>query len=152
MSPGGPVFNQDEDGDFCRAGWKVIQYQASEGYGPSVFKLLLKKPATDPTITTSGSLSEFSSEPGVYSEVQSYVVSGVNLEGDITITSPADFEISLTGVDGWVANPSFLTLSPDGGGAVSSTEIFVRFYRSGEGYSSGNITPSAQTLHRSMSV
>ena len=94
----------------------------------------------DPTIETSGTLEAFSSDVGEYSDIQSYIVSGVNLESDITITPPVDFEISLTGAGSWVANPSTIVLSPDGEGAVAATDIYVRFYRSDEGTSSGNIT------------
>ena len=115
------------------------QTAGNQGYGPSVF-MLAEEASTDPVITVSEAMEAFSSEPGEYSDIQSYSVSGANLEGDITITPPVDFEISLTGVDGWVANPSTIVLSPDGEGAVTATDIYIRFYRSDEGTSSGNIT------------
>ena len=115
------------------------QTEGNQGYGPSVF-MLAEQATSDPTITASGTLEAFSSDVGEYSDIQSYIVSGVNLESDITITPPVDFEISLTGAGSWVANPSTIVLSPDGAGAVAATDIYVRFYRSDEGTSSGNIT------------
>ncbi len=93
--------------------------------------------ATTPRITTSGTLNAFSSTPGNPSAEQNYAVSGSNLTGDITITPPADFELSLTSGSGFGAAP--LTLTPSGG-SVPSTTVYVRFNRATEGTSSGNIT------------
>ena len=91
-----------------------------------------------PTITIAGApLSAFSSEPGTPSAEQSYTVSGSNLDEDITITPPSDFEISLTSGSGWTTSPLTLTQS---GGSVAETDIYVRFNRATEGTSSGNIT------------
>ena len=56
---------------------------------------------TDPTITTSGTLTAFSSNPGVASAEQSYTVTGYNLTEGITVTAPADFEVSLTSGSGF---------------------------------------------------
>ncbi|MBE0697940.1 MAG: hypothetical protein IH586_13540, partial [Anaerolineaceae bacterium] len=52
-----------------------------QGYGFSVF--MLQEEITGPTITTSGSLSAFSSAPGVVSAEQSYTVSGSDLTDNI---------------------------------------------------------------------
>ena len=89
-----------------------------------------------PTITTTGTLNAFSSEPGTPSVEQSYDVSGINLTEGIAILAPTDFEISTTsgGVFG-----SSLTL-PQTGGLIASTPIYVRFNRSTVGTSSGDIT------------
>lgn len=63
----------------------------------------------DPDITvTPGSLS-FTSQPGVPSEVKNYTVSGTGLLGDVVITPPADFEISLSSGSGFSASPINLT-------------------------------------------
>ncbi len=93
--------------------------------------------APSPVITFTGTpLSAFTSEPGVPSAEQSYFVSGSNLTDDITITAPADFEVSLTSGSGFGSG----LLLTQTGGSVSSTEIFVRFNRATEGISSGDIT------------
>ncbi len=94
-------------------------------------------PATSSRITISGTpLSAFSSLPGGTSTEQSYSVSGSSLTGPITITAPADFQISLSSGTGF---GSSLSLSPSGG-TVAATPIHVRFSRATEGTSSGNIT------------
>ena len=100
---------------------------------------------TSPRITISGSLNSFSGEPGLPSSVQSYSVGGTNLEDDITITPPADFQIMKTGDVNWVSNPNTLVLTASGG-AVASTEILVRFLRPEVGTSSGSI------LHASLNA
>ena len=90
-----------------------------------------------PRITITGTpLSAFSSVPGNPSPEQTYTASGSNLTGDIAITAPSDFQISLTSGGGW---GSLLTL-PQSGGSVAPTTIHVRFSRATEGTSSGNIT------------
>jgi uncharacterized repeat protein (TIGR02543 family) len=109
------------------------QTAGNQGYGPSVF--MLQEESTDPTITTSGSLNTFGSEPGTPSAEQSYTVSGNHLTDDIVITAPADFEISTTSGSGFTSS---LTLA-ESGGTVAATPIYVRFNRATEGTSSGNI-------------
>jgi hypothetical protein len=91
---------------------------------------------TGPKIYTFGiPLEEFQIVPGGTSLVQSYEVVGVNLLGDITISAPEDFEISLSSDSGF---GSELVL-PESDGSVVSTPIYVRFSRDTEGTSSGNL-------------
>ena len=94
-------------------------------------------PPTGPTITTVGTLSAFSSQPGVYSTVQNYSVSGSNLEGDIVITPPSGFEVS-TDQSTWYTSASPLTLAQTGG-VVDSTTIYVRLYSATEGTFGPNV-------------
>jgi len=102
-------------------------------------------PVPGPAITITGTpLSAFISLPGTPSAEQNYTVSGSNLTGDITITAPTNFEISLTSGGGF---GSSLTLT-ESGGSVPATTIYVRFNHPSEGTSSGNIThesPGATT-------
>mgnify|MGYP000385061551 CR=1 FL=1 len=86
-------------------------------------------------------LAAFSSEPGTPSAEQSYSVSGSNLTDDITLTAPADFEISETSGSGF-GNSLTLTQS---GGDVAETPIYVRFNRATEGTSSGDITHNQES-------
>jgi hypothetical protein len=91
-----------------------------------------------PAITLSElPLSDFISKVGEASQEQSYKVSGQNLTAGITVTPPADFEISLTSGSGWTTSSLMLSQS---GGSVPETDIFVRFNRATEGTSSGDIT------------
>ena len=87
-------------------------------------------------ITISGTpLNSFSSQPGVPSAEQSYMVSGSGLTANMTITAPTDFEVSLTSGSGF--GPS-VTLTQSGG-TVAQTTIYARFTRATAGSSSGNI-------------
>jgi hypothetical protein len=90
--------------------------------------------STDPTIMTTGTMSAFSSQPGVPSAVQTYAVAGSNLGEDISITAPAGFEISTNSADYY----SNLTLTMSGG-SVLATTIYVRLNSATEGTFSGNI-------------
>ena len=90
----------------------------------------------DPTITTTGTLSAFSSVISVASTEQSYTVSGTYLAGNVTVTAPTGFQISTTSGSGF---GSTLTLSPTNG-TLASTTIYVRLYSATVGTYSGNIT------------
>lgn len=94
--------------------------------------------STDPTITVSpATLAAFNSQPGVPSDARSYIVSGSNLTGSVTITPPAGFEISKTAGSGFASTP--ITLTPNGG-TLAATTIYVRLNRATSGVSSGNIS------------
>jgi hypothetical protein len=117
----------------------VRAYLPEDGTNGTVARTLTI-PATTatPTITITGTpLSAFGSVAGTPSAAQSYTVAGSNLTGDITITPPADFQVSLSSGSGWTS--SSLTL-PRSGGSVAATPIYVRFSRATAGSSGGNIT------------
>ena len=92
--------------------------------------------AIDPTITTTGTLSAFSSVISVASAEQSYTVSGAYLAGNVTVTAPTGFQISTTSGSGF---GSTLSLSPTNG-TLASTTIYVRLYSATVGSFSDNIT------------
>ena len=120
------------DGDFkVRLSVSTDTY----AYGPAVF-VLGEEAIAGPKINTTGTLSAFSSPPGVVSAEQSYTISGSDLSGNIVITAPADFEVSTSEDTGF---GSTLSLSPSGG-TVAATTIYVHFLRATVGSSSGNIT------------
>ncbi len=54
-----------------------------------------------------------------------FYVDGINLTDteDLTITPPADFQVSLTGTGGWSSTP--ITITPSGG-EIDSVEVYVR--------------------------
>lgn len=72
---------------------------------------------------------------------KSYFVKGVGLTSNITITSPAGFEISTTSGD-YTGNTSSLTLTQTAG-VVDSTIIYVRFVPTSVIMYSGNISHSS---------
>ena len=74
-----------------------------------------------PAINTSGSLTSFSATEGTPSAAQSINASGTNLTGGITVTAPANYEVSLNNN----TFSSFVTLTPTGG-TVASTPVYVR--------------------------
>lgn len=80
--------------------------------------------AASPNITVGSAVSdlnyEFNSGP---SNEGSFTVEGSDLTGDITVTPPANFEISTTSGSGFVSTPIVLTES---GGSVASTTIYAR--------------------------
>lgn len=59
---------------------------------------------------------------GVPSRVKSFLVSGNPLAGDVTITAPADFEVSRTAANGYA--PSLILISSNG--KVDTTTIYTR--------------------------
>ncbi len=71
----------------------------------------------------------------------SFSVGGVNLSTDITVTAPANFEISLTSGSGF---GSSVTVPIDGGGVAASTIVYARLSASlGANSYSGNVTASS---------
>jgi hypothetical protein len=103
-----------------------------------------------PSIYLTGTpLDIFGCRPGEVSDEQIYNVSGEDLTEAISITAPADFEISITSGSGFT---SALDLEPSGG-VVSETPIYVRFSLDHEGDSSGVIEhTSADATTRSVPV
>jgi pectin methylesterase-like acyl-CoA thioesterase len=107
---------------------------------------------TGPTavITATGTLNNFTQvSTASPSAVQTYTVSGSNLAGNITITPPADYQISDDGGTTWhtTASPIVLTATA---GSVAATTISVRLNASALGAHNGNIShtsPGAVTVN-----
>ena len=80
--------------------------------------------STSPVIFASPStLNLTATRIGEPSSPQSYTVSGYNLTGNLTVTAPTDFEVSVTSGSGYATS---LNLTP-ASGTVSPTTIYVRF-------------------------
>jgi pectin methylesterase-like acyl-CoA thioesterase len=91
-----------------------------------------------PTITAISSLSPMTQYVGGPSTSRTYVVSGVNLTSNLSITAPASFEVSTNGTT-WTSS---LTLTQTNN-AVPNTSIFVRLNASAVGTYSGNLVHSS---------
>lgn len=91
--------------------------------------------STTPTILATASFSNFIQTIGSASAIQKATVSGNNLSGDITVTAPSGYEVSLDGTT-WTSS---VVLSP-ASGTISSTEISVRLNAVSTGTYSGNIS------------
>ncbi|MBN2663802.1 MAG: immunoglobulin domain-containing protein [Bacteroidales bacterium] len=89
-----------------------------------------------PLIQTTVSSIDFGGVGIGYFSEQSYDVSGMNLTGNVTITAPAGFDISLTSGSGYTNS---IVLTPVGG-TLSATTIYVKFEPAAEQNYSGNIT------------
>jgi len=95
--------------------------------------------AAGPLITPSvGALAYFSTPQSVPSSTQSFLASGSNLSGSVSVASPTGFEISTSSTFGFSTS---LTLSPTGS-TLASTQIFVRLAGTTGGPFSGNISIS----------
>lgn len=96
-------------------------------------------------LTTTGTLSAFRQVVGSPSAVQTYTVSGTDLTGPVTITPPANYQVSADGGTTWFNNTTPLVLNHTGG-ALAATTISVRLNAGAVGTYSGNInisTPGA---------
>jgi pectinesterase len=103
-----------------------------------------------PLITLTGTLTPFTQILGITSAAQTYTVTGANLVGNITITAPADYEISSNGGTNWSTTPITLTQA---GGSVAATVISVRLNSSALGAHAGNIThTSSGAVTKNMAI
>ncbi len=88
-----------------------------------------------PNITKVGTLSDFTTEVGERSTIQSLTVAAANLTTVLNITVPANFEIALSENGPW---KNSISLSPTTGG-VLPTEIYVAYNPNGLGYHHGTV-------------
>lgn len=81
---------------------------------------------------------EFEQTAGTPSEEQYITVTGYSLDGDIIITAPTNFEISLleSSADTWVDQ---ITLSPDSDLGIDATKVYVRLNAASEGDYTGRV-------------
>jgi pectin methylesterase-like acyl-CoA thioesterase len=91
--------------------------------------------STSPTILTTASFTNFIQTIGSPSAVQKATVSGTNLTGDVTVTAPSNYEVSLNGTT-WTSS---VVISPSSG-TITSTEISVRLNAVSAGTYNGNIS------------
>jgi acetyl esterase/lipase len=107
---------------------------------PWLYNLLLTQQSGISPISV-GSVSSFGNQvTGTFSSDKSYTVSATGLTGDLTITPPSNFQISITSGSGYVSNPSSIILHPSGGN-INPLPIYVRFGPSSDnGLNFGNIT------------
>jgi len=95
----------------------------------------------DPTITLTGTLSDFATEAGTPSASQSYTVSGTNMESGITVAGPAsgEFKVSL---DNTTFTRTLLVPLPAGSTSIEAT-VYVRYEPSESGINSAVISHTA---------
>ncbi|QNA44251.1 pectinesterase family protein [Lacibacter sediminis] len=91
--------------------------------------------SASPTILATASFSNFTQTIGTPSAVQKATVSGTNLTGDVTVTAPTNYEVSLNGT----TFTSSVVLSPTSG-TITSTEVSVRLNATTAGTYNGTIS------------
>ncbi len=128
----------------------VVQYTYTDptcGVSKSITLSLPTEDCVLPTITSSGSLSSFSSCAGSASTAQSFTVSGTDLASNVTVTAPTGYELSLT------AGGTFTTsVSITASGTLSATTVYVRMTTSASGTPGGNITVVSGTASQNVAV
>jgi len=92
-----------------------------------------------PSLTTSGTLSAFSTNEGVASASQSFSVTGSNLTANVSVTAPSGFAVSTSASGPWTSSVS---LTPSSG-AVSQTIYVIVPSSTTQGSYSGDITVSS---------
>ena len=104
-----------------------------------------------PVIVAGGTLASFSQVIGSPSTSNTYSVAGYNLTGNVTITPPASYELSLDG-NTWYGSANPIVLTPVSG-TLASTTILVRLNASAAGSYNGNIVHvSAGAANMNMAV
>ena len=92
-------------------------------------------------ITTSGTLTAFTTVHGTPSASQTFTVSGDFLTGDLSVTPPSGYEVSLSSGSGYTTGA--LTLAVSGGNVTGEALIiYVRLTGTSQGSYSGNIVVS----------
>lgn len=132
--------NANDAGD--RNGYAANGYTNLENYLNSLTNGAAN---TKPTIYASHAFTAFSQTIGSPSPAQTFSISGSNLGGDIIITAPANYQLS---VNGSTWNGSLILTANSG--AVPSTTIHVRLNAAANGTYSGNVTaasPGATTIN-----
>lgn len=94
--------------------------------------------STNATIYANHSFTAFAQTIGSPSAVQTFQLSGTNLSGNITVTAPANYELSLNGTT-WSSN---VTLTANAG-SVPATTISVRLNAPANGSYSGIISAAS---------
>ena len=103
--------------------------------------------ASDPSITTTGTLNSFTATAGIASTAQTFSVTSSNLTADITVTAPTDFEVASDGAT--FGNTA--TINQNGGSASGTVSVRVAASASA-GVISGNVTLASTTASRSVAV
>ena len=103
---------------------------------PDQVVVTVKNIIPTPALTaTPGSLSFGDTEINTSSSAQNYTLSGNYLTSNVTVTTPAGFQVSLSSSSGWNNSLSITPLS----GSVNVT-VYVRFSPTATGSISGNIS------------
>jgi pectin methylesterase-like acyl-CoA thioesterase len=125
------------------AGSAYYYYVRASKAGLTTHQTATVQVSSVPTITANtAALGAFAQYQTGTSAVQTYTVGGENLTGDLTITPPANYEISANGGSTWATNAAPLVLTP-AANTVPATTISVRLNAAAAGTYAGNIVHSS---------
>jgi hypothetical protein len=108
---------------------------ANTGFNTNTVSVLRNADIVTSIITTTGTLTAFTSCAGTASAEQSFTVSGSGLTANLVVTAPTGFQVSLLSGSGF---GSSVSKSPTSG-TVGSTTIYVRMSATATGTPSVNI-------------
>jgi pectin methylesterase-like acyl-CoA thioesterase len=92
-----------------------------------------------PAMVVTGTLTPFSQTVGTPSAAQTYILSGTNLTGPVTITPPANYQVSSNGGTSWFGSATPIVLAASSG-TLAPTTISVRLNSGTPGSFAGSIT------------
>jgi pectin methylesterase-like acyl-CoA thioesterase len=95
--------------------------------------------SSTPTIFTTGTLQAFLQGGSVPSASQNVLVSAENLTAGITVTPPANYQVSADG-NAWFGNAAPLVIAQSSTGSVANTTLRVRLNAAAAGTYAGNLT------------
>jgi len=104
--------------------------------------------AGTPQLSTTGTLTAFSTPVGTPSAAQSYTLTGSSLATDVTVTAPTGYEVSQTSANAGFAATQTVAQS---NGSASAT-IYVRLTGTAAGTFSGSVTNTSTTASASVAV
>jgi large repetitive protein len=96
-------------------------------------------PCSSATITSTGTLSPFSTCAGVASSSQTFSISGTSLTADIVLTAPTGYELSIDAGANYFATLTLTQLR----GVVTSTTVYVRLKSDATNGASGNVSATS---------
>ena len=126
-------------GNVYTANWYTQNQQPGQGTDWSLLGVCLNS-----SLNVIGSITPFNGYVGSTSDAQSVSISGSNLGGNVTITAPSNFEVSLSSTSGF-SNSITITVGTIPA-TLATTTIYVHYVPSVSGTSSGNITISSMGL------
>jgi len=132
------VINTIHVGNYPESSGNLISSRFGCGGSPVTFTITVNPTIPAITATTAtGTISACAGTASVNPQIQQFTVSGSNLTGSVTATTPAGFEISLAAASGYGSSIAISQTS----GTVSSTVVYVRSAATAPaGSISGNVT------------
>ncbi|WP_165917234.1 pectinesterase family protein, partial [Flaviaesturariibacter aridisoli] len=102
---------------------------------------------TAPSFSVSGNLTGFAQTVGSASAFKTFSLSGTNLTSDVTVTAPANFQVSAN-ASTWNGTATIPVLN----GNLSTSTVYVRMNAAAAGFYSGTIASTTSSITQNISV